>query len=110
MFQLAKDYFPHFPGGGEKWLSFSTTALKDKDGFVIGAMETLRDIIQQKLFEVELKEKEHLLSQIIDGCSVPMFVIDDVHKVSHWNRACEAIIGTKSSEIVGTKDQWKDFK
>jgi len=104
----AEDYFPHFPGGG-KWLDFSATLLKDKDGFVIGAMETLRDITQQKLFEAELKEKEHLLSQIIDGCPVPMFVIDDEHKVTHWNLACEAIIGTKSSDVVGTKDQWKGF-
>jgi len=104
----AEDYFPHFPGGG-KWLSFSATVLKDKDGFVIGAIETLRDITQQKTFEAELKEKEHLLSQIIEGCPVPMFVIDDDHKVTHWNRACEAIIGTKSSDVVGTKDQWKGF-
>ncbi len=104
----AEDYFPHFPGGG-RWLSFSATVLKDKDGFVIGAMETLRDITQQKIFEAELKEKEHLLTQVIDGCPVPMFVIDDDHKVTHWNRACEAIIGTKSSDVVGTKDQWKGF-
>jgi diguanylate cyclase (GGDEF)-like protein len=104
----AEDYFPHFPGGG-RWLSFSATALKDKEGSIIGAMETLRDITQQKLFEAELKEKEHLLSQIIDGCPVPMFVIDDDHKVTHWNRACEAIIGTKSSDVVGTRDQWKGF-
>ncbi|MBL4899405.1 MAG: diguanylate cyclase [Colwellia sp.] len=104
----AEDYFPNFPGGG-KWLYFSATVLKDKDGVVIGAMETLRDITQQKLFETELKEKEHLLSQIIDGCPVPMFVIDDDHKVTHWNRACEAIIGTKSSDVVGTKEQWKGF-
>jgi diguanylate cyclase (GGDEF)-like protein/PAS domain S-box-containing protein len=104
----AEDYFPHFPGGG-RWLSFSATVLKDNDGIVIGAMETLRDITQQKLFEAELKEKEHLLTQIIDGCPVPMFVIDEDHKVTHWNRACEAIIGTKSSNVIGTKEQWKGF-
>lgn len=104
----AEDFFPHFSCGG-RWLSFSATALKDKDGFIVGAMETLRDITQQKLFEAELKEKEHLLTQIIDGCPVPMFVIDDDHKVTHWNRACEAIIGIESSEVIGTKDQWKGF-
>lgn len=104
----AEDYFPHFPGGG-KWLSFCVTVLKDKNDIVIGVMETLRDITQQKIFEAELKEKEHLLSQIIDGCPVPMFVIDDEHKVTHWNRACEAIVGTKSSDVVGTKEQWKGF-
>jgi len=104
----AEDYFPHFPDGG-RWLSFSATVLKDKNGSIIGAVETLRDITQQKLFEIELKEKEHLLSQVIDGCPVPMFVIDNDHKVTHWNRACEAIIGSKSSDVVGTKEQWKGF-
>lgn len=104
----AEDYFPHFPGGG-KWLSFCATVLKDKNDIVIGVMETLRDITQQKLFEAELKEKEHLLSQVIDGCPVPMFVINDKHKVTHWNRACEAIIGMKSSDVVGTNEQWKGF-
>ena len=104
----AEDYFPHFPGGG-RWLSFTATVLKDSNGVVIGAMETLRDITKQKLFEIELKEKEHLLSQVIDGCPVPMFVIDDDHKVTHWNRACEAIIGSKSSDVVGTTEQWKGF-
>lgn len=104
----AEDFFPNIPGGG-RWLSFSASILKDEDGLPIGAMETFRDITPQKLFEAELKEKEHLLSQIIDGCPVPMFVIDENHKVTHWNRACEAITSTKSSTVVGTNEQWKGF-
>lgn len=104
----ACDFFPHLPDGG-KWLSFSATALRDKEGTVIGALETLIDVTKQKKSEETLKEKEHLLSEVIDGCPVPMFVIDEHHVVTHWNRACESIIGTKSSDVVGTRDQWKGF-
>ncbi|MDV7340548.1 EAL domain-containing protein [Terasakiella sp. A23] len=104
----AEDFFPHFPDGG-KYLSFSAGVLKDDDGMVIGAVETLRDITKQKQYEQSLRDKEQLLSGVIEGCPVPMFVIDEDHYVTHWNKACEAIIGTAAEEIVGTKDQWKAF-
>jgi len=104
----AEDFFPNFPDGG-KWLSFSATAILDENGKVIGAIETLRDVTMQKQYEQSLKDKEQLLQEVIQGCPVPMFVIDQDHKVSHWNKACEAIIGTTQEEIVGTTDQWKAF-
>ncbi|NVK19145.1 MAG: EAL domain-containing protein [Methylocystaceae bacterium] len=104
----AEDFFPNFPDGG-KWLSFSATAIRDEEGNVIGAIETMRDVTMQKQYEQSLKDKEKLLHEVIQGCPVPMFVIDQDHKVSHWNKACEAIIGTSSQEVVGTKDQWKPF-
>ena len=104
----AEDFFPHFPDGG-KWLAFTARVLKNDDGEVIGAVETLRDITKQKRYENSLKEKEQLLSEVIQGCPVPMFVINEDHCVTHWNKACEAIMGKKADEIVGTKDQWKAF-
>lgn len=104
----AEDFFPHFPEGG-KWLAFSARVLKDESGVIIGAIETLRDVTKQKRYENSLKEKEQLLSEVIEGCPVPMFVIDDSHVVTHWNKACESIIGTKAEEVVGSKDQWKAF-
>ncbi|KXB29142.1 hypothetical protein AT959_19435 [Dechloromonas denitrificans] len=49
------------------------------------------------------------LEQIIDGDPVPTFVIDANHRITHWNRACAAISGVTSSEMVGTDLQWKIF-
>ena len=43
------------------------------------------------------------LSQIIDGSPVPTFVIDEDHRVTHWNRACEAIFTVPASSIIGTR-------
>ena len=50
-----------------------------------------------------------ILAQIIDGDPVPTFVLDANHQITHWNRACELVTGQKSSDMVGTKDQWKAF-
>lgn len=50
-----------------------------------------------------------LLAQILDGDPVPTFVIDAEHRVVHWNRACETIIGTPAERMVGTRDQWRAF-
>jgi len=53
----AEDFFPHFPGGG-KWLAFTATALKDeKSGAIIGAIETLRDITAQKIYQQQLEHQ-----------------------------------------------------
>jgi diguanylate cyclase (GGDEF)-like protein len=104
----AEDFFPHFPDGG-KWLAFSAAALHGDGGEVIGAIETLRDITQEKRAEAAQRESEHRLAEIIAGCPVPLFVLDENHRVTHWNRACEHIIGTSAERMVGTTDQWRPF-
>ena len=43
----AEDYFPHFPGGG-RWLFFTAAPLRDHNGVIVGAIETLQDITDQK--------------------------------------------------------------
>lgn len=74
------------------------------------------EITQKKLLESEHQRSEatkrHMalfLEQIIDGDPVPTFVIDANHRITHWNRACAAISGVTSSEMVGTDLQWKIF-
>jgi PAS domain S-box-containing protein len=60
--------------------------------------------------ERELVERERALSQIIQGNTVPTFVINKGHIVTHWNRACENLTGYKAEEIVGTNKQWLPFR
>ena len=52
---------------------------------------------------------EQTLVKIIDGCSIPLFVIDKRHKVTHWNTAIEVLTGIKREEIIGTDGQWQAF-
>ena len=60
--------------------------------------------------EREIVERERALSQIIDGNTIPTFVINRDHIVTHWNRACEKFFGYKAGEIVGTNKQWVPFR
>jgi len=50
-----------------------------------------------------------LLSQIIDGASVASLVIDQHHRVTHWNTACEHLTGIKRHEVLGSQEGWKAF-
>jgi diguanylate cyclase (GGDEF)-like protein/PAS domain S-box-containing protein len=49
------------------------------------------------------------LSQIIAGNPVPTFVIDEHHRVTHWNKACETIFGVPAAGMIGTRRQRQIF-
>lgn len=54
-------------------------------------------------------EEFNRLRQIIDGSSVPSFVIDQQHRVTHWNKACEVLTGIPASQMLGTTEHWRAF-
>ena len=58
--------------------------------------------------EVVLKSEKRL-SQIVQGTSIPTFVIDDTHTIIHCNKAFEKLTGISASEIIGTQKQWLTF-
>ncbi|MBW2606621.1 MAG: PAS domain S-box protein [Deltaproteobacteria bacterium] len=58
----------------------------------------------------ELVESQRAMAQIIQGSTVPTFVINKDHIVTHWNKACEKLTGLSADEIVGTNKQWKPFR
>ena len=65
----ATDFFPTLGNNG-KWLSFTVAAIKDSEGNVIGAMETLQDITGQKRAEEALlKSKEELEERVAERTS-----------------------------------------
>lgn len=105
----AEEFFERLGENG-KWLYFTAAPIKGPDGSVVGAIETIWDRTEEKQAETELKASEQALSQIINGSTIPTFVIDRNHQVTHWNRACENLTGYAASEIVGTTDQWKPFR
>ncbi len=60
--------------------------------------------------EEDLLESEKELSQIIQGSMIPIFIINEDHIVTHWNRACEKLTGYPAYGIVGTDRQWSPFR
>jgi PAS domain S-box-containing protein len=50
-----------------------------------------------------------MLAKIIDGSSIPSFVINKQHKVIYWNTALEALSEIKRDKVIGTDQQWRPF-
>ncbi len=50
-----------------------------------------------------------MLAKIIDGSSIPSFVINNQHRVIYWNIAIEALTGLKRDKIIDTDEQWRAF-
>ena len=111
----AELFFPKLGSGG-KWCWFTAAPIKAADGSVIGAIETLWDNTDKKRAEADrqqytskLEENQRALSQIIQGSTIPTFVLDRDHIITHWNQALEKLTGHPSSEMVGTNHQWAPF-
>ncbi|WP_230413529.1 ATP-binding protein [Undibacterium umbellatum] len=49
------------------------------------------------------------LAQFLDSSPVPTFVIDSDHVITHWNKACEFVLGYSAASMVATRNQWKPF-
>ena len=118
----AEEFFPHLGKEG-LWLFFTAAPITAPDGTIVGAIETLWDRTQEKQAEAErenqnrelarkvadLTASERAMAQIVEGSTIPTFVIDRDHTVTHWNHAMEQLTGYSAREIVGTKKQWVPF-
>jgi len=79
-----------------------STSLVIIDGKPRGFQNVARDMTEEQRWQ-------KILSIIIDGSPIASFVIDEQHKVTHWNTAIESLTGIKSQGIVGTDGQWRVF-
>lgn len=56
-----------------------------------------------------LLDNQDRLLHIVEGLTIPTFVIDKNHIVTHWNQACAKITGVPAAEVIGTRQQWRAF-
>jgi PAS domain S-box-containing protein len=69
--------------------------------------DRLADVIRERgerYIEIEkgLIESKKALSQIIEGSTIPTFVLNKDHVVTHWNKAMEKVTGARADTMVGT--------
>lgn len=60
----AEDFFPHLGENG-RWLFFCTAPLRDRNGRIVGAIETLQDVTSRKLAEQKLYQAQLDLEQVV---------------------------------------------
>jgi PAS domain S-box-containing protein len=93
----------------KKYIDISISLKYDTGGKAAGFRGVVRDITERKKAEEAIRESEEKLSQIIQGCSIPVFVIDSNHVITHWNRACENLTGYAADEMINSRKQWMPF-
>ncbi|MDO9514745.1 MAG: PAS domain S-box protein [Syntrophales bacterium] len=62
-----------------------------------------------EVMEREFQEKERTLLQIVQGSTIPTFVIDKGHVITYWNTALERLTGYTADEMIGTNRHWQAF-
>ena len=58
----------------------------------------------------KLSTRERAIFQVVEGSTIPTFVLNNEHRVTHWNKACEKLTGYPAAEIVGTRNHWQPFR
>jgi PAS domain S-box-containing protein len=71
--------------------------------------ELEKEVVKYKEMELALRNTEKKLTQAVEGNSIPTFIIDNNHFITHWNKACESLTGISAAEIVGTRKAWSAF-
>jgi len=104
----ATEFFPKLGNCG-KWLHFTAAAIRNSQGDLFGAIETLEDVSERKLNELALRNSELRLQSVIQGSPIPTFVIGKDHRVIYWNKALEELSGIKAEEVIGTTDCYRSF-
>ena len=73
------------------------------------AIWIIEDVTEQRRTERQLQANEQLMSEILEGSPIAMFVIDAEHRVTHWNQACARLTGSPTAEVVGTTNAWGGY-
>jgi len=79
-----------------------STRLKDSRG-------TPKQVKKAEVLHGHSPGPEHLLRSIVQGFSIPAFVIGRDHKVLYWNKALEQLSKIPADDVVGTNGQWRAF-
>ena len=80
-----------------------------EEGAPVAVRGIFRDITKRKLFEEQFQEQKLLTEKMIKFSAVPIFVLDQNHVVTNWNKACEKMTGISAQRVVGTSDHWRAF-
>ena len=76
---------------------------------IAGAITNAQLFQERKRTEEALRESEQKLMTILQGFSIPAFVIGKDHRVMHWNKALTEMSGIEPGEVIGTSGHWKPF-
>lgn len=94
------DFFPELGDEG-KWLHFTSAAIKDSQGNIVGAVETLEDVTERIKADESLKESEERFRSVVESSTDAILITDKKMRIVSWNKGAENIFGYTADEIIG---------
>ena len=98
----AESFFPDLGEEG-KWLFFNAAPLKNADGDILGAVETLQDVSARKSTEKRLLESEGRYRAVLEAFPDPVVAYDMDGNAFYMNPAFSEVFGWQPEELVGKK-------
>ena len=96
----AEDFFPDLGEKG-KWLFFTVAPIKDKNNEIIGAVETLQDITDEKNAEEKMRNSKKHYRMLVEFVPYPIIVYDSEGLASYLNPAFTKTFGWTLEELEG---------
>ena len=87
--------------GGEVYLLGTASVLRDSNGNVVGAVESIHDLTARRQAEVALRNALEFNRAIIDGAEDGIAVLDRDLRFRAWNRVMAARTGISAGDVLG---------
>ncbi|HZD42937.1 MAG TPA: PAS domain S-box protein, partial [Methanomicrobiales archaeon] len=97
---IAEVYVPSLFDGRGAFLWAKASPLYDREGNLVGAIETVRDVTDQKKAEEALRESEELFRTLVDSMLDATLILDWDGRVLFANRAAAQLVGLDSAQLA----------
>lgn len=88
--------------GSRFWANVIITAIRDRNGKLVGFGKVTRDFTERRQHEEELAQSEERFRLLVEGTpEYAIFAMDADGRISTWNMGAKRIKGYKASEIIG---------
>lgn len=101
-------FFPDIGDSG-RWARFMAAVIRDDQGDLVGAMETVQDITEQKHAEQESQEREAFIKAILDNIPIGVAVhsIDPSVQFQYMNDNFPRLYRTTREALTGPEAFWE---
>ncbi len=106
----AEGFFPHFGESG-RWLHFTAAPLRDDEGRITGAIETLRDVTERQLAVEELRKAQAGLEELVEKRTMQLSESNKALEQDIAKReAAEQELLRRNTELTTLNTQLSDAK
>ncbi len=95
-------FFPNLGKNG-KWIFFTAVPVKDSNGRIVGAIETLQDITERRKAEESMQKSEEKFRLLAENSIDCIWILDTNLRFTYLSPSLEKMLGFKPEQWIGTK-------